>query len=460
MTAASRSSCSTDIGSITDLAGALQRHELSALDACEQAIERINRLDSALNAVPTTLRDFDRARQQARNADAAMAKGDKRPLLGVPILVKESFDVAGLPTCWGLPFARDRRANADAVAVERLKRAGAVLLGKTNVPTALADWQCDNPVYGRTVHPMSSRHTPGGSSGGSAVALAAGYVPLALGSDFAGSLRVPAHFCGVLAHKPTHGLVPLDGHAFPTQAINEPDPFTVVGPMARSADDLMLALELLAGPAGTRAAAWRVRVPPSRCVTLKDCRVLVLDRHPATSTDAAVRTAVRDAADALADAGAQVIDRHPALPSLTAGAELHTALHRALLSRLSLPGSPPPIPVTQWFGLLDQKATIQAQWETLFRDVDVVITPPFGTPAFEHQVEPDLLRRTLPIDGEATPYVAQIVWPGLATLASLPATVVPWRPASDGMPTGLQIIGPAWEDRTPITVAGLIERIR
>ena len=213
----------------TDLVAALACREVSALELCDAAIARIEQRDAAINAV--VVRDFERARDQARAADAALAAGERRPLLGVPMTVKESFNVAGLPTTWGFERARDLRPTEDAVAVARLKAAGAVILGKTNVPVALGDWQSVNPLYGRSSHPLDAKRTPGGSSGGAAAALAAGMVALELGSDIGGSIRVPAHFCGVFGHKPSHDLLPARGHDFPGFPSGAPSPVAVIGPL-------------------------------------------------------------------------------------------------------------------------------------------------------------------------------------------------------------------------------------
>jgi amidase len=232
--------------SAVQLADALRAKRLSSLELTDRLIARIERLDTRLNAV--IARDFDRARDAAKAADAALSRGDTGPLLGVPMTVKESFNVAGLPTTWGIPEAKGFRARDDALIVSRVRAAGAVILGKTNVPLVLGDWQSYNAIYGVTRNPWDLERTPGGSSGGSAAALAAGFGPLSLGSDIGGSLRVPAHFCGVAALKPTHGLVPSRGHAPPGALAlpREPD-LAVVGPMARTVDDLVRLFDVIAG---------------------------------------------------------------------------------------------------------------------------------------------------------------------------------------------------------------------
>ena len=194
-------------------AQALAARQLSAAELCDEAIRAIEAKDGPINAV--VVRDFDRAREAAKAADAALARGETAPLLGVPMTVKDSQHVAGLPTTWGLAPFKDWKASKDSTGVARLKAAGAVILGKTNIPPSLGDWQAANPIYGRTNNPHDLARSPGGSSGGGAAALAAGMVPLEFGSDIGGSIRVPAHMCGVFGHKPTWDLVPQTGHAPP-----------------------------------------------------------------------------------------------------------------------------------------------------------------------------------------------------------------------------------------------------
>ncbi|MBC7985274.1 MAG: amidase, partial [Sphingomonadaceae bacterium] len=212
-----------------ETAARIARGESGALLECEAAIARIEARDPPINAV--VIRDFDRAREAAAQADALLAAGERRPLLGVPMTVKESFDVAGLPTSWGFEAHREHLPKRDAIVVARLKAAGAVILGKTNVPVGLADWQAVNPIHGRTNNPHDLTRTCGGSSGGSAAALASGMVPLEYGSDIGGSIRVPAHFCGVWGHKPSYGVVPVEGHAPPGTDGARPA-LGVAGPMA------------------------------------------------------------------------------------------------------------------------------------------------------------------------------------------------------------------------------------
>ena len=442
---------------VRELVQALARREVGALELCDAAIARIERLDPEINAV--VVRDFERARRAAREADAALARGEQGALLGVPMTVKESFDVAGLPTSWGLSEHRDFRPVRDAVSVGRLKRAGAVILGKTNVARALADWQSDNPVYGRTRNPLDKTRSPGGSSGGSAAALAAGMVPLELGSDIAGSIRVPAHFCGVFGHKPSYGLVPPRGHSYPGTDGAAP-PLAVVGPLARNVDDLERALAVLAGPDDDLAIAYRLALPPPRRTGLRDLRVLVLDRHPCVRTAHSLEEALAGLATDLRDAGAQVSHESALLPDLTAANRLYLKTFLTIVSGGAPRADGTQLSAGDWLNLEHARVALARAWARLFEQVDVVITPPFGTAAFPHLDPGPTAERRLTIDGVSSPYGDQFAWPGVATLPGLPATQVPIARDVDNLPIGVQVIGPYLEDRTPIAVAAAIEKLR
>src|SRR5258708_4126674 len=240
----------------TELLADLRAGKATASELTELYIGRIERHDAKLNAV--VVRDFERARQAARAAD----QGGSGALRGLPITLKESFNVTGLGTTCGVPEWKAFVSQHDAPAWSRLRAAGAVLMGKTNVPPMLADWQSANPIYGRTNNPWDLGRTPGGSSGGSAAALAAGLTALEVGSDIGGSIRVPAAFCGVYGHRPSETLLPRSGQ-FPMPPL--PNPAVVMGvqgPLARSAEDLELALSVLAGPGGGGGVAWQGALPP------------------------------------------------------------------------------------------------------------------------------------------------------------------------------------------------------
>jgi amidase len=467
--------------SVTELVDAMAAGAVSAVELAEEAIARIERYDNSLNAV--CVPDFERALEAARAADAARASGDDRPLLGVPMTVKESFHVAGLPTTWGIPEFKDFVPDADAVAVERVKAAGAVVLGKTNVPLALGDMQSYNAIYGTSRNPWDPERTPGGSSGGSAAALAAGYGALSIGSDIGGSLRNPAHYCGIYAHKPSLGLLALRGHTPPGLPVLPADSdLGVIGPMARTAADLALLLDVLAGPdeLGT-GIAYRLALPPARHAGLADYRVLVVDTHPLVPTASSVRTAIGRFADKLTAAGAKVERESPLLPDQADAARLYM---RMLMSFL---GAQYPLEVYEqarteaarldaddrslsaergrgvvlshrdWIGADGRRAVLRQQWRELFAEFDVVVYPVMPTPAFPHDHSPMATRR-IGIDGADHDYFDQIALAGVATLPGLPATALPIGSSDEGLPIGVQAIGPMFGDRTTIRFTELAER--
>jgi amidase len=465
---------------VAELASGLARRQFSAAELVEHAIARIEALDGPINAV--VVRDFERGRSAAAQADAALRRGEARPLLGIPMTVKESFHVAGLPTTWGIPRFKDWRATQDAVVVARAKAAGAVVLGKTNVPLLLSDVQSFNEIYGTTNNPWDLARTPGGSSGGSAAALAAGYVPIELGSDLNGSLRAPAHYCGVFAHKPSLGLVPLRGHTPPaTPALPVETDLAVAGPMARSATDLELLLNVIAGPDEPMATGYRMALGPPRHDRLQGFRVLIVDTHPLLPTAQSIRTAIDRFAEKLEKAGAKVARSSPLLPDLAqtartymllllafVGADMPAEAHRRLqgvaaglpaedqsLSAMRVRGGV--LSHRDWIAADHVRKAMQQQWRDLFREWDVVVCPAEPIPAFPHDHTPRETRR-IDIDGRDFPLSDRVVWPGVATLPGLPATAVPIARTETGLPIGVQVIGPYLEDRTTLAFARLVER--
>jgi amidase len=467
--------------SARELVDAMGAGEVSAVELAEAAIARIERHDATLNAV--CVRDFDRALDAAKDADAARARGTVRPLLGVPMTVKESFHVAGLPTTWGVPACKDFVAETDALAVARVKAAGAVVLGKTNVPLNLGDLQTYNDIYGTTRNPWDPDRTPGGSSGGSAAALAAGYGALSLGSDIGGSLRNPAHFCGIYAHKPTYQLVPTRGHTPPAvPVLPSGRDLAVIGPMARTAADLSLLLDILVEPDELAlGAAYRLALPAARHTELADYRVLVVDAHPLLPTSTSVRAAIDGFADKLAGEGVTVRRESPLLPDQAAAARLYM---RMLLSVLGA-FFPPEIyeraradaarldpedhglaaerargtvlSHRDWILADTERNVLRQRWSELFAEFDVVLCPVTPTPAFPHD-HGDMSGRRIDIDGTDYDYLDQIALAGVATLPGLPATALPVGISPEGLPIGLQAIGPMYGDRTTLRFAELAER--
>jgi amidase len=465
-----------------ELSAALAAKQVSAVELAQDAIGRIERHDAKVNAV--CVRDFERGLAAARAADAELARGISKPLLGIPMTVKESFNVAGLPTTYGNPAQKDFRPTEDALSITRVKDAGGVILGKTNVPIALADWQSYNEVYGTTNNPFGLDRTPGGSSGGSSAALAAGYGALSLGSDIGGSLRVPAFHCGIYAHKPTFNLAANRGHIAPPLP---PLPFdrdlSVIGPMARGAADLALLLDVMAGPDPLEAGkGYKLALPPARHSGLKDFRVLLIDSDPVLPPDTAVRGTLETLAANLAKAGVKVDRNSPLLPDFAASSRLYM---RMLMSFLA--GSYAPeiyagaktasealaaddtslaaerlrgivLSHRDWVIADGGRTRLRAQWRELFKTYDAVICPIMPTPAFPHDHSADQEARRIKVDNREIVYPDQLAWPGIATLPGLPSTAIPTGFAPDGLPVGVQIVGPWLEDRTPLKLAELIER--
>ncbi|MFF0455961.1 amidase [Nocardia africana] len=468
--------------SAEEIAAALRAGAVTSVELTDAAIARIEREDKAINAI--CVPDFENARAAARAADRARARGEDRPLLGIPVTVKESYDIAGLPTTWGMPQHANYVPDEDAVQVSRLKAAGAVILGKTNVPVMLRDIQSFNGIYGTTNNPWDHGRTSGGSSGGSAAALASGFGALSIGSDLAGSLRTPAHFCGIYAHKPTLGLAPTRGMvAPPGPALPIDLDLAVVGPMARTARDLTLLLDVMAGPDPlTHGLAYAVALPPARHDRLADFRVLIIEDHPLIATGSAVRAGVNRVAEALVDAGAHVERHSPLLPDPTEAAMLYMQLmlsnaaaglpldvyRQQQIRAAALSADDRSLDAARLRGMvLSHRDWVAANngrelhrhgWRQLFAEFDAVVCPLTPTPAYPHDHDGDLEDRHVDIDGVAYPYFDQLVWAGMATMPGLPATAVPAGRSPEGLPVGVQLIGPMFEDRTPLRLAELLEQ--
>jgi amidase len=449
--------------------------QITCLELLDAYLARVERLNPRINAV--ILQDADRARARARTLDDA-GPDEAGPLYGVPMTVKESFDLAGHPTTWGYAFRREHRAAADALAVRRIEAAGAVVFGKTNVPVALADWQSYNPVYGSTSNPWNEGHTPGGSSGGSAAALAAGLSALELGSDIGGSIRVPAHFCGVFGHKSTWGLCAPTGHTLSDAAAMTD--ISVIGPLARSARDLALALTAIAGP-DPAETAQRVVLPPPRATRAAELRVAVWASQPGQVTSAETVAAVEATGRRLEKLGARVdFAARPAFDPTEAYHLYLTLLDAALSGRMpesalaarraafatlapdnmnadAIMIRAVDMPHRVWLAHHERRHQIRRAWGAFFREFDVLLCPVLALPALAHQQEGDTWSRRLTVDGHEVAYNDLLFWPGITCGYHLPATVAPVAMSSGGLPIGVQIAGPLHGDLTTIAVAEMLE---
>ena len=448
---------------------------MSPLELLDAYLGRIERFDPDLNAV--CWMDAENARKQA--AAITETPDEQRPLLGIPMTVKEAYDLAGSPTTWGATDFANNIAETDSLAVERLKAAGAVIFGKTNVSIMLGDIQSFNDIYGTTNNPWNLDHTPGGSSGGSGAVLAAGLSALEMGSDIGGSIRTPAHYCGVFGHKPTWSLIPSRGHALPYM-VSEPD-IAVVGPLARSAFDLELQLRILAHPDRLQSAI-RYELPTLAGRTLGDLRVAVWVNDETAPVTREVASRVERVAQVFRDAGAIV--REDARPAFTS-AHTHDVYYRLLMAftaagegsdeeyqqrrRAAAELAPEDtsdaarglramtMDYRTWLGLHAERDRLRWAWQAFFEDYDVVLAPQTATPAMVHDHRP-FDERTIDVDGQMQPYWQQIFWAGLPIISHLPSTVIPTGPGEAGLPIGIQLIGPAYGDLVTVQIAQLLER--
>ena len=463
--------------SATELVKNIKSRSISARELLELYLARVDQFNPAINAVVVQQRDHARAR--ADEADAALARGqDWGPLHGLPMTVKESYNLKGLPTTWGIPAMRGNIAAADALSVQRLTSAGAIVFGKTNVPIDLGDFQSYNEIYGTTNNPWNPSCTPGGSSGGAAAALAAGLTGLEMGSDIGGSIRNPAHFCGVFGHKPSWDLVASRGHSLGDT--RTPVDIAVVGPMARSAVDLELALRLVAGPdeldaAGRPATLANLEKP------ISSLRIGMWHSDPICPPSAEVQGRVEAVAQVLARAGAFVdANARPAFTGEHSYSVFRGLLRAAMTSRMPQAGfdkllararalapedqsaraqmlRDQTISVHGWTTLNEARAKLRWAWQEFFKDFDFMVTPIMPTSAFVHD-HSNFGSRTVAVDGVAQPYFNQMFWAGLAGVALLPATVIPTGPDGNGLPIGVQIIGPMFGDLKTIQLAQFLER--
>lgn len=453
-----------------------QTSAVALVDQCRGAWEAAN---GTINAL--VLSDWQAAMQAARESDRRRQRGEAcGPLDGIPFTVKESFDVAGWPTTCGSPAHADHVAARDAAVVQRLRRAGAVLLGKTNVPLGLRDWQTYNAVYGTTRNPHDPSRTPGGSSGGSAAAVCAGMSFFDVGSDIGSSLRNPAHYCGVFSHKSSHGLVPLTGHgngasSFGTQDIN------VAGPIARSARDLRMVLDAIAGPEEPQASAFQLSLPACPHERLDAFRVAVLPTHPIAEADGAVADEIVRVGRWLEQQGARV--EWNVRPDFDAAQlwRVYVLLLRATTSvymsddafagalddaARAAPGDDryaalqhagATLRHRDWLLLQQAREQFAQAWQQFFSRHDVLLCPAATTPAFALNERDEPWQRELLVNGRPQPMTTQLFWAGHSGLCGLPSTVAPIGVSPNGLPIGVQIVAGRYRDLTSLRIASLLE---
>jgi amidase len=462
--------------SATELEQMIRRKEVSSVELTQAFIDQIEREDGDINAV--IVRRFDAALTEAEAADLALSKGnDLGPMHGLPMTIKESYVMKDTPSTWGIESYKDNVASEDGLVVQRFKSAGAHFLGKTNVPVDLGDTQAYNPIYGTTNNPYDLSRTPGGSSGGSGAATAAGFGALEAGSDIGGSIRTPAVFCGVYGHKPTWGIIPLAGHAL-IEGVPDPD-VTVCGPLARSAEDLKLALDVMAGPTERESVGWKLDLAAADIKSLKGLRVAVWPTDELSPVSQEIETNAMQVGETLERCGATV--SYSARPNF----DSHKAhvVYQSLVGATMASGQPASVneKVQKLVAELDPDDTseravnlraavmshrdwirhdfrrekLRRAWDTFFVDWDVLICPQYNVPAFVHDHRP-LRERTMIVDGQERGYSDYAFWSGIANAPYLPSTTFPTGFSSDGLPLGLQATCPAYRDNRSIEIARLI----
>ena len=459
------------------LAAKIRAREVGCVELLEYFVARHRRYHGALNAIIWT--DLDRAAANAKAADRKLAEGAAvGPLHGVPMTVKECFAWEGSPATFGVPKLRNNCPARNALAIDRLLQAGAVIFGKTNVPPWLVDGQSDNEIYGRTNNPWDLSRSPGGSSGGAAAAVAAGITGVELGTDIASSVRNPAHYCGVFGHKPTWGICPKRG-ASHDDAIAEPD-ISVLGPLARSADDLAIVLGVVAGPDEIDGAGYRLQLRESQPRQLRDFRIALIDDDAIGEVDNEIRSQLDTLGKFLEREGAR-IDRkaRPDFESRDIFRAFMTMVRAATSTRLTdeefgqaaelargidpngndmrtfaLRGNT--MSHREWHHLNEERHRFRLKWHEFFKDFDIVLCPAFSTAAPTHSKEPVATRRVA-INGKPQLLSSQLFWAGFSGLPLLPSSVAPIGLTRENLPVGVQIIGPQYHDLTCIHFARLLE---
>lgn len=458
----------------------LEQRRFTARELLDAVWDRILLRNPAVNALAAY--DYEAAARAAEQSDARFARGEARPLEGLPITVKDSFETAGLTTSCGAEELAEYRPKDDALAVARLRAAGAIILAKSNVPRLTGDFQTASALYGVTSNPFDLQRSPGGSSGGAAASVASGFCAFELGSDLGGSIRWPAHACGLFGLKSSWGQIPLFGHIPPLPAMrfkNPPD-LAVAGPLARSAGDLDLVLSVAAGPFNAQGPAFLRKARKKRPEDLRLALWLDQDFAP---VDAFVAASVRRAAEVLRRAGAQVDEAaRPAL-AFSEAFEIYAFLNFAMgvsgLSKelrediaargKSFDADDPSYPALQaraarfdaatFVRLTERRTAIKRAFAAFFEDYDAILCPPAPCLAIKHDFSPDFFARRLETSAGDLPYHDLLKWASLASLAHLPAAVAPAGRNGEGLPGGVQIICAFDEDRSATAIAAMLENL-
>ncbi len=468
-----------------ELAEAIKKKKISVVSLMESLQNRIQQLNPILTALVAT--DFEKAIKQAHAADQAIAKGKALGTLhGVPITIKDNLEVVGMPCTAGSKDYKSHMPNRNADVVDSLQAAGAIVIGKSNLPRFADDFQAYNELFGQTNNPWDPSRTSGGSSGGSATAVATGFSALDIGNDIGGSIRIPAHFCGVYGHKPTYGIVPDRGLVPPPPGVFSGDFFFNMdivsnGPLARSPEDLELIMDLIAQPKANDRKAWKLKLPAAKKKNLSDYKIGIWPDDPACPVEKSISSRIRQVADMLTNAGAIVEENQPKLDfnrcfslfsSLLNAVMGQAAPHKVFKSWIEnekeQQASPENYQSRQVQGAIQrhrdwlmrdaERQIFRQKWQDYFDQYDVMLCPAVCVNAFPHD-HSSWFNRTIDIDGTAYPYSNLMGWPGLTNSVYLPSTVAPIGRDQNGLPIGLQIVGNYLEDKTCIQFAKLLKEV-
>jgi len=440
--------------STTQLAAAIRAGHVSAAEVLQAHLTQIESHNPALNAVITL--DTERAQERAREADTALAHGTLwGPLHGVPFTLKDAHATAGLRTTTGFP-PLDHVPQEDSTVTARLKAAGGILMGKTNVHAMLGDpAQTINPIFGRTNNPWNSERTPGGSSGGAAAALAAGMTPFEIGTDLSGSIRIPAHFCGVFGLKPTEQRIPLTGlipGLPPPRAIRI---MSCIGPMARTAEDLALLYSIIAGPDGWDTEVAPVPVDEVLSLALKPLRVAFALTFPGLPIEKAISDAIEALAKQLQPLCTSV--EEAVLPQVDFNQELASA--GALIGMMTGAFQPEeqehPTSLARYLEALHRRDQSIIAWERWFEGWDVLLCPPSMMTAFPH-CEPGTPLR---VNGQEVVYWMVSAHSTVFNYTGHPAVVLPYKVDGAGLPIGVQVVGKRWDESRLLAMAKALSAV-
>ena len=460
----------------------IKQREVSSLEVLESFLAQVEKVNPKINAIVAL--DVERAKEKAIEADNKInLKSKLGPLHGLPMTIKDAFEVEGIVSTGGNPAWKDNIPKRNAEAVQRLVDAGAIIFGKTNVPFLSSDLQSFNKIYGTTNNPWDLERTPGGSSGGSAAALAAGMTPLELGSDIGGSIRVPAHFCGLYGHKPSYNIISEVGHMPPPPgSILTGNGLSVAGPLARSPEDLEIALDVLVSAQEQDSQAWKVKLPKARTKKTKELKIAVWPDEPYAEADNEITNLIKETAEDLKHAGAKVetvdlpisfeeIDKIYSLllnPLMLAGspkatfetlAKLNESLDPNDVSELAKVARGSVLKHADWVLVNAMRQNMRQKWREFFNKFDVILCPTCITSAFKHNHNP-VHERKLTINGKDDEYLRATLWAGPAVSAGLPSTNVPIGMSSNNLPVSMQITGPYLEDKTCLEVAKVVRNLR